>query len=963
MKKIFSLFFVFVGVLTTGIFAQNQVLTVGNNGNNMNQTVLMLSNETQTTIRFDLNAVELFEIETGYGNAFILTSDNAPLMLEEGSPELFYLTTSFIIPDQGGSELEISYGSYQDFENIDIAPSKGSLSRNIDPNTVPYVKGDVYQRDGFFPGTLENLREPFIMRDVRGQSIDVYPVQYNPVTKTLRVYSEITVTVNKTKETGINEFTTQKRNKTIDPTFNDMYSRLFINSSTLNSRGYPTGEEGELLIICHSDWVNDMQPYINWKRTIGRKTTIVPTSAISPLTAANIKTYIQNFYNNPDNNLAFVLFVGDYQQLPPHQVGSTRSDVEYCKLAGSDDYLEILTGRMSCETPAHVQTQVQRAIEYERDLITDDTWITSAIGVADVQGSGIGHDGGEADYVHLNNIRTRLLNYGYTTVYQEYSGVGSGTTNAQISADFNAGVSMGNYCNHGSPTCWTLNSGPNYCSSDVNALQNARKLPYIFSVACNNGEFGPWQYNSSNAVCFAEAWLRASQSGQPTGAIAFFGATISISWQEPQTAQDEFVNICLDLPSPYSGTQPGIKRTIAGAMLNASQKMIMVHNNSDAKACFNSWIVFGDPTLNFRTKTPQEMAISHQSALLIGMNSLSVTCDAEGAVAALTCIENDEVVILGTATVTNGTAEINFDSSTLAPMDLILTVTGFNKVTYMSEISLIPPSGPYVVPGGYTVVGDEVLTYISENKEISITLKNVGVAATTPLSVTISCDDSQLTITSNTATCGSIAPDGTATVNFNVTVANDIIDGKIFPVNVTVTETSKTSWDGKLMLKAFAPSFELEKVLINGAANGSLPKGTIVTLTTVIKNKGGADAFNLKGSLEMNSPYVILACDEDKSRAAINLVAGESTSFDFVVITSPDMPFGHIANFDLLVNANYGITHEETFTVSNSGSNNYCIPGSSNCSSYNDRITSIQILKTSDQEVLLNDPTPSCTAG
>jgi hypothetical protein len=314
-------------------------------------------------------------------------------MLQKGSPEMFYLTEALIIPDRGASELEITYGTFQEFENIELAPSKGSLTRNINPSTIPYVKGDVYQIDGFYPGTLATLREPFIMRDVRGQSVDVYPVQYNPVTKVLRVYSEITVTVKNTEQEGVNEFTNQKRHASIETEFNEMYKRLFINNSVVQQRGYPTGEDGELLIICHDAFMPDMQPYVDWKRTIGRKTTMVAKS-VAGATNTAIKNYITDFYNNPDNNLAFVLLVGDNAQIPHIGTYSVPSDVTYVKITGGDNYFEALIARMSAETNAQVQTQVQRSIEYERDMTTADTWIAKAFGMASNEGTGGGHDGG-----------------------------------------------------------------------------------------------------------------------------------------------------------------------------------------------------------------------------------------------------------------------------------------------------------------------------------------------------------------------------------------------------------------------------------------------------------------------------------------------------------------------------------------------------------------------------------------
>ena len=126
---------------TTVSYAQNQLLRIGS-GQLQNETVLVQQNDNATTIRFELNEMELMEVATGYGKAFISASTKAPLMLEEGAPELFYLTSTFIIPDTGDSQLEITYGSFTDFENIEIAPSKGNLSRSVDPQTVPFIISD-----------------------------------------------------------------------------------------------------------------------------------------------------------------------------------------------------------------------------------------------------------------------------------------------------------------------------------------------------------------------------------------------------------------------------------------------------------------------------------------------------------------------------------------------------------------------------------------------------------------------------------------------------------------------------------------------------------------------------------------------------------------------------------------------------------------------------------------------------
>ena len=950
MKKLFLLSIALV-FISLNIMAKNQQIIVGKNYVNPNEAILVAEKSVSTTIKFDLNELNLNEVRTNYGLANKVMSANAPVMAEEGSPELIYLPAAIIIPDIGSAELMITYGEYIELENIEIAPSKGNLPRSIDPETIPYRKGEVYNNDAFFPGTLATLSEPFIMRDVRGQTIFAYPVQYNPVTKILRIYSELTVQVNYTENEGVNEFTNQKRSRTVDPTFSNMYKNLFLNHAELQGRSWPTEEEGELLIISHPAFMDDMKPYIDWKRTSGRKTTMVST-ATTGTTAAQIKSYISNYYNVPENNLAYVLLVGGSSQIPAHGTISVPSDNIYGQLVGTDPYMEVLIGRISAENVAHVQTQVQRTIQYERDLTTADTWLSAAIGLA--RNEGPGHDGGEYDHQHMNNIRTRLLAYGYQTVYQEYTGVSgmSNTTAAQVSKRFNDGVGIANYCNHGLENSW--NFGITYSNTHVNQLLNAGKLPFIYSVACLNGKF------TQSSPCFAETWMRASQNNQPTGAVAAFMATISIAWLPPMTAQDEFVNICMDLPSPY-GQSAGIKRTFAGAAINSTQKMLIRHGTDSRNVSdFNSWTIFGDPTLMIRTKTPQQMLISHQPVIFFEDNEFSVNCDVEGALATMSYIdENNEVVILSTAIVENGIAHMIFDEAIAQPNPLTLCIVAKDRVTYIKEILPTSIDGPYIIPDSYEVVGADMLTYTSVNREITVTLRNVGIEATEPATVTIFCNDPQLIITSATAQSESIDVDGTTTVSFRVTVANNIPNNKVFPLIVTVEEDSRTrSWEGSLLLKAYAPDFLLEKVLINGIEGGILEPDAVAIITAIVKNTGDADAYNVIGNLETNSEYITFAC-ESLNSVPQPLPVGETIELPFVVIVSSTTPFSHTANLNLALSAQYGRSFAAPFTASSS--DGYCIPGSTNCGTFGDRLTFVELVKTSDSTVLISHE-PICSS-
>ena len=84
-----------------------------------------------------------------------------------------------------------------------------------------------------------------------------------------------------------------------------------------------------------------MQPFVDWKNMSGRKTTMVSVADAGGNNDNQIKSYIQNIYNDQSRNLQFVLFVGDYANITPHEVGSEYSNNWFGQLEGNDHYLEV----------------------------------------------------------------------------------------------------------------------------------------------------------------------------------------------------------------------------------------------------------------------------------------------------------------------------------------------------------------------------------------------------------------------------------------------------------------------------------------------------------------------------------------------------------------------------------------------------------------------------------------------
>lgn len=501
------------------------------------------------------------------------------LKKQKGCPELPNICRSIIIPDNTRMQVNILSREFYDITDINIAPSKGILPRTVNPAEAPYTFGNTYKKDSFYPGTVASLGKPYILRDNRGAVVTVNPIQYNPVTKTLRIYRNIKIEIVRVGKADVNSLERRQSPRKKSRAFDTIYQSHFINY-TSDTRYAALDEEGDMLIIYHDPWLENIEPLIEHKNSIGINTTAVAVSTIGN-NSDLIKSYIQNIYDTTD--LAFVLLVGDAEQVePPITKKGEAIDPTYSLLAGDDSYPDIIVGRFSAETPEQVDTQVLRTIEYETTQATIQGWFKKGTGIGSEEGTG---DDGEDDWEHIDYIRDDLLAYGYSEVDQIY---GAEASADDVTVALNTGRGIINYCGHGWAGGWGTTG---FSITHVNELVNDNMLPFIFSVACVNGEF-------IGQTCFAEAWLRATNVTEPSGAIGIYAASINQSWSPPMAAQDEFVDR-LVAESYFS----------FGALCFAASCLMMDEYGDAGVDMFNTWHIFGDPSVRvFGTILPDEEA-------------------------------------------------------------------------------------------------------------------------------------------------------------------------------------------------------------------------------------------------------------------------------------------------------------------------------------------------------------------
>ena len=992
MKKItlFFLFFAISANIISNLFAQQMTYSHLRDGNGISVGLTLDSYEV-TSLNYRGEAMHEISL-----SGIFMPND-------EGMPNLPRISRFVAVPK--GAEIRVSVKRIdtETLQNINIAPALRIQAIPEEPVT-DYVKNtQVYETNAFYPQNIYDVSEVTSLRGVNTVLLGITPFQFNPVTKELNVITNIELEIEYIG--GSREYDDPKYRS---PWFDPILKNSLLNYEVLGDVAYTpkTSREGtgcEYLIVIPNR--TDFEPYAQqikeFRTKQGIYTKVMRLDEMGVTTNTQLKSFFHNAYNTWDIPPVAVLLMADHNTnmalgIPAETIshpysGTCITDNQYASL-GSNLLPNMVFGRMAAETEAQMAVLVSKFIEYETQPCMETSYYQNPITALGWQterwfqicSEAVGgywrqHDktpvrinaiysGTPGTSWSSNQNTSMVVNYfgpngtGYIPATPAELGGWSGGTPAQVVTAVNSGAFALQHRDHGEETGW---GEPAFQNSHISQLTNVGKMTYVFTINCLTGKF------NNNTPCFGEVFHRYTYQGQNAGCVGFLGPTeVSYSF-----VNDAFAWGMYDLFDPnflptygpqgpysaaYSGNWMPAFGNVAGKYFLAQSSW--PYNTGDKVITYQMFTPHSDVFLRLFTEVPQTNDVNHAEATLAGNSNFLISA-AEGTLIALTTEIDGNIEILDVAVATGATQVMTLPSTLLPTTEIKVVVTGQNYLRYETTVMVVPAEGPYIVPTGYETVGEGELTYISENSEISVMLKNVGIEATDDLNITISSNDPQLTITQNTAQSTGIAPDETKTANFKVTVAHDIPNNKFFSVDVVVTENGKSrSWESKMTLKAFAPVFSLKKVLVDDVENGKLPKGNMAKITCVLENKGGAEAYNIIGELIFDDEFIVIPCQDERNRGIINLPAGESTSLDFLVLTSPNMPSGYEVDFELSVSAMYGRTYSKSFTATSSGSGNFCIPLSSSGCSLNDKFTLIKMYKTSAPSDLLINHTPPCSS-
>lgn len=643
--------------------------------------VAKLATETTDALTFDfgIKDFQIADFPVGQTMYSDIEMNGGKFSIDKGAPEVRYFQYSFRLQSDTDVALNILDSHFTEYQlQYPLKPSRGTIYHCQDRCAVPYVCGEAYSQDGWYPREAVKLLEPFIARDRRGVSVQFYPFQYNPRTMVLRVYDHIQIRLDQMQsKTAINALPMGEK-ALQGPS---LFDNIFVNPVRTHW-DHAIPETGDLLVIHTARDATAIQPYIQWKKEKGFKVTTLQVA-----TGTNVQSSILNACN-ANRNLLYVQLVGDWADIkgPATSLGEPL-DVKMAEVAGSDRFPDIIIGRFCASSAAEVTNQVNKAINYEKTPDLAGAWYHKGLGIGGDDGPS---DDEQSDWEQVDAIKkNKLLKSTYTEVAEAYH---DSVATSAVTTPINAGVGIVNYSDHGAYNELPIGSITN---SVADGLNNGSKLFFLTAVACNPGEF--------SRDCVAKHLLKNTHGG----AVCAWLSSISQPWYPPYYAQDYFNDLLIggyDY-SAHPGTGNGItttegRTTFGGLTYNAMALMYTEDSSTDALNTMEAFINFGDVSLQVRTDTPKAVTITNSSQIPTGTYVTNVKASSVNCKGAWVTITQGTNSFTG---VSDASGNVSIPH-TLSSGSATLVVTGFNLETkYLTSIPVVAASNPNDINGDGSV--------------------------------------------------------------------------------------------------------------------------------------------------------------------------------------------------------------------------------------------------------------------
>ncbi|MCK4259958.1 MAG: pre-peptidase C-terminal domain-containing protein [Halanaerobiales bacterium] len=680
--------------LMVGSFASAKTEWVSFDGSQQSGVKVKLLKEDLNGIDFDVDVPGMKQIsidEKGMLYKKLEVIDGAH-KVEVGKPGVPVVCQFIEIPFGVNYTIQVKASKYDVIENYNVYPAQAPAPDIAEfKDTVEFTKDETaYSTNAFYPSELAFVEDEMIVRGHRLLKVVAQPVQYNPVTKELKVYSNLRVKIKYDKPSKVKG---EKRLKS--EAFDSMLQPLVLN---YHSNPEPLPEKGggggggvvtpdptplptpiqtaggaDYLIITPDDFYNEAVTLANWKAQKGLQTQVTKLSEIGT-TANAIASYIMGAYVYWDPAPTYVLLLGDAPQVPvyyrtthPYHKTYTGTDLYYAAVDGSDYYPDIYVGRLPARTATEANIMISKILDYEQHAVDNTYWYDEVLVAGYFQDDS---RDGTADRWFLqtseevndllkskqfNTITSYVKTDGSPALYY-YDGTPvpstvnflDPTVATQTVIDaVNSGKVIVNHRDHGASrnmgNSWDGWGEPYLSTVEASNFTNSDIYPLIFTINCMTAWFdSETDFHSADYECLSEVFIRK----QNAGAVGVIGATrVSYSGWNDALCKGFYDSIFPDFKSAANS-----RNLHFGAILNYGKMyMLTSYSSSDDITLteFEEFCLLGDPETTLRifedinsgsskstdyptgTEKYYELAVSSTGTYTIETSLYSSACDTE----------------------------------------------------------------------------------------------------------------------------------------------------------------------------------------------------------------------------------------------------------------------------------------------------------------------------------------------
>jgi len=496
------------------------------------------------------------------GSDFIRTkllgaNDYEAILFELGMPEIPVIR--FYAP-QG--EVEVIFGNEKDFKQCkklvqDIVPNLESLEKIKGSKRRLIINKSFQKSNAFYPAKNFEISDGGTTNGIKEQLITVYPLSWNPSSKTIKLVNNFQVIVKAQAQE-------QNHTRSLETeTIAFIIGGQFKNSPAISM-------------------------YENFKKQLGFNVVrIVVEGSIN--TPEAIRTQLQALLKS--TKLKYALIFGDAEHVPAKRsnIISGVTDHFYAAI-DSNNYAQdingpdIGVGRVTIKNETELQNVVDKFIKYQSPNYVTDEWLANASFLATNDRYTV------AEGSHNHVIDSYMTNHGYSGVFPNANQPGGDklyaityrVKNEQVISAINAGRSIIDYSGHGATTFW---DAPRFTQTNVRNMDHSDALPFVISNACITGQF---TVNES----FAETWIK-----HPNGAIMFWGSMDSTYWDE-----DDFLE-----RDTFKGIFELNKETFSEITHYGLKELWRRYNGQNRAAYYwETYLTFGDPSIKLKLNDKQD---------------------------------------------------------------------------------------------------------------------------------------------------------------------------------------------------------------------------------------------------------------------------------------------------------------------------------------------------------------------